>query len=787
MKAKKLIALLLAAMTAISATPLSGIAAQEDYATRGEVVQMLMNAADDYNPDVQKTDIIKGYEDGELHEEENVTRAQALVMLKRAFGGFPVLTGNNLRIAIPKESFTDIPDWAGTELSDVFDAGIAAGTGDGNFSPDDPVTTEQMKTFINRVYTLYGSNLKDSFYATVNKTALENLEIPAGNSIAGTVYSIIDQSNIQVSELIKEISVSNPKSGSAQEKIKILYDCFMDTKSRNEAGYTPIADDLRAIEKIQSVSELSKIPLMEGSASALSIMTEFSLGIDDFDSGKCITLLFPASAVQTKQVYEGKAETQKNAYLKYLEALLTLCGEDEKSAERDAQAFFDFEKQLSDASLTIAEQYDLEKTYNIYTLDELKDIFSAVDLEAEFSRTGLKDSGRVRVYDKGNMAQLAKMLTDENIDEIKNYLKMSLIMMCAGYFGEDFRNARITYYKEAYGIVGEQPLEEEAAEVIAELLPDYVGQAYAEKYCSEEIISDVTKMVNEIIGVYRQRISALDWMSEKTKSKAILKLDSMRIHVGAPDYSEVTSPLDTAVFKSSEDGGSYFYNRMEINKAIQRDDARLSGEPVDKDQWITTPQTVNAFYYTGFNSITFPIAFLQSPVYDKNASYEENLGAVGSVIGHEITHAFDSNGSQYDENGNAVNWWSEEDKTAFAKLCENVVSFFDGQESAPGIEIDGTLTLTENIADLGALSCITEIGSQTENFDFEKMYESYARLWLSTAPREYLQSMTYEDVHSPSNVRVDRVLQSVDKFYEIYGITEKDGMWVAPEDRVRIW
>ena len=148
MKAKKLIALLLAAMTAISATPLSGIAAQEDYATRGEVVQMLMNAADDYNPQVQKTDIIKGYEDGELHEEENVTRAQALVMLKRAFGGFPVLTGNNLRIAIPKESFTDIPDWAETELSDVFDAGIAAGTEDGKFSPDEPVTKEQMKLFI---------------------------------------------------------------------------------------------------------------------------------------------------------------------------------------------------------------------------------------------------------------------------------------------------------------------------------------------------------------------------------------------------------------------------------------------------------------------------------------------------------------------------------------------------------------------------------------------------------------------------------------------------------------
>ena len=203
MKAKKLIALLLATMTAISATPLSGIAAQEDYATRGEVVQMLMNAADEYNPQVQKTDIIKGYEDGELHEEENVTRAQALVMLKRAFGGFPVLTGNNLRIAIPKEQFTDIPDWAKEELSPVFDAGIVAGTEPGVFSPNENVTVEQMKLFINRAYSVYGSNLRDSFYATVNKAGLESLTIPAGRTISGTLYDIDDRVNLQIQELIK--------------------------------------------------------------------------------------------------------------------------------------------------------------------------------------------------------------------------------------------------------------------------------------------------------------------------------------------------------------------------------------------------------------------------------------------------------------------------------------------------------------------------------------------------------------------------------------------------------
>lgn len=181
------------------------------------------------------------------------------------------------------------------------------------------------------------------------------------------------------------------------------------------------------------------------------------------------------------------------------------------------------------------------------------------------------------------------------------------------------------------------------------------------------------------------------------------------------------------------------------------------------------------------------MAFLQAPIYDKNASYEENLGGVGFVIGHEITHAFDSNGSQYDENGNAVNWWTDEDQQAFERLCEKVVSFFEGVEAAPGISVDGTLPLTENIADLGAMACVTEIGGQRENFDFAKLYEAYAKMWLSTASREFLQMIAYSDEHSLDKVRVDRVLQSINQFYETYNIGQGDGMYVAPEERVNIW
>ena len=181
------------------------------------------------------------------------------------------------------------------------------------------------------------------------------------------------------------------------------------------------------------------------------------------------------------------------------------------------------------------------------------------------------------------------------------------------------------------------------------------------------------------------------------------------------------------------------------------------------------------------------MAFLQEPIYDIDGSYEERLGTIGFVVGHEITHAFDSSGSQYDENGNAVNWWTEEDAAAFDSLCQDVVEYYDGLESAPGIVIDSEQTLTENIADLGAMSCITEIGSKHEDFDFKAMYESYSTLWLSVATREYTQALVYMDVHSPNNVRTDRVLQSVDKFYEVYDIQPGDGMYVAPEDRARIW
>ena len=786
MRLRQWLAVFLAAVM-VTTTTAWAAPAQEEYATRGEAVEMLLTAADDYRPDAPKSDIIKGYGDGQLHEEQPVTRAEALIMLTRAFGGFPELKGNNLRRAIPREDFTDIPKWAEAELEPALEAGIVEGTAPGKFSPDEPVTEQQLELWIDRVFTLYSTNLKDSFYSTVNKDGLETLTIQDGQSSAGTIDDVINLVDEQIAEVIADAANSDPEPGSPQEKIKILYDNIMDMDARNAAGYDPIKPDLAAIDAIDNLEDLQTTELLGGTELALGLFVGFGVGIDSLDSNVYSINLVPASAPLSKQTYTGGNDTQKQAYLKYITTLLTLCGWDEAQAARDAQAVFNFDAKLSAASLSPADQYDLEKIYNVYSYEDLCSEFPTVDINAVYEKVGYQPTDTVIVGDVGLMECVSGLLTEENLDMLKLYLKVGLVKYGAGMFGEDFREATITYTQELFGISGSTPLETVAATRVSDYLYDYVGEAYAEKYCTEQMKEDITEMTHDIIAVYKERIQNLTWMSEETKEKAILKLDHMRINVGAPDYDTITSAMDNAQLKSTADGGSYFDNMIEISRAVQMEDVRLFGTPVDKDQWITTPQTVNAFYMPSFNSINFPAAFMQGEIYSEDAAYEENLGTVGTVIAHEISHAFDSSGSQYDEQGNAANWWTEADAAAFDALCQDTIAYYDGQEAAPGIVMDGALTLTENIADLGAMACATAVGEKTEGFDFEAFYKSYANLWLSTSSRETVQYYAESDTHSADAIRVDRVLQSTDKFYEVFGIDADDGMYVPPEERVHIW
>lgn len=780
MKTKGIIA---AGMTA--ALLLTGTAFASDmYATRGETADMLLSAADDYNKDVKRSDIIKGYGgDGELHEDWNINRAEALVMLSRAFGQLPELTGHNARVALKSGDFTDIPEWAAPELTPVLDAGIAAGTADGIFSPYDDVTKEQMEIFIKRVYALFGTNEKDDFYAAVNQRELNELELKPGRMMAGTLYDLQDDSMEKVNAIIRETIEKGGEKGSKEQKIADFYKNISDNDSRNKIGTAPIKPYLADIGSAKNIKELADVQTRLIKNLYMAPFTAFSITTDFKDSTKYIMYFGTTEPYLTKDFYLNGTDAQKESYFKYLKTICTIA--DENITDKQIEDFYNFEKILAEKQLNPEESNNIDKIYNIYTFDEIQSLFPSIDLNKVPESQGLKKEDKILVMDKELMIRFAEFFTDENLETLKTAAKISVILNYGGVLNTDFIDASNTFNQEYFGISGTYSDEERASMNVAGIMPDYIGEIYAEKYFTEEAKQNVLKMVNDIVSVYKERINKLDWMSEATKEKAINKLNKMGIKIGYPDKHD--SYLDNAEIRSKEDGGSYFENILEIARANMKYISELQGTVPDKTKWGMYPYTVNACYSATANDITFPAAILQPPMYDVNASYEENLGAIGYIIAHEITHAFDNNGARFDENGNAADWWTKDDYAEFEKRCEKMVYFYDRQEGIPGIPMNGRQTLSENVSDQGAAQCITEVASRLENPDYTKLYRSMAKAWASTKTREYAKYAAGIDVHSEDKLRVNRVVVNCDEFYTAFGITEKDGMWVAPVERAKIW
>ena len=772
-------ALVLAMMTNIP------VFAEDNSITRGETAQMLLIAADDYNSSVKLTDIIQGYEDGQLYEENNVTRAEALVMLRRAFGRLPELVGHNKRTALAADKFTDLPEWSQKELKDIFDAGIAAGTDDGIFSPDEYITEHEMELFIKRVYSLFGTNERDDFYAAVNKDALNKLEIKPGRTSAGTLYDLTDKSNEQVSGIIKEITSGEHIKGSKEQKITDFYNNILNMDARNKAGITPLKKYIDLLDKAETTDDLIKAQsVMLEEISSIPYMG-FNLMIDLKDSTRYALIFGISFSDMSKDFYSNGTEKQTEAYLKYIRTLFILSGETEENADIMAHSCYEFEKTLSVSMMNPEDYSNVDKVYNLFTMQEIKDIFANIDIDYIFKESKFDYEDKIGITDVELVKAYAKQFNNDNLDTLKAYGKYLLLQSYSGLLNQEFLDAANTFTQEFIGTEGRYEDEEMAAVLVQNFMPEYIGEIYAEKYFSEDAKKDVEKMVQDIISVYRERLADNAWMSKETKEKAINKLDSMKIKIGYPDKWE--SDMDNVEIRSAEEGGSYFENVINKANASRKRIILLQGEAVDKTEWLMNPFTVNACYSPTSNDITFPAAILQAPMYDVNASYEQNLGGIGYIIAHEITHAFDNNGAKFDKNGNAADWWNSEDYKAFQNLCDKMTAFYDGQEAIAGIPMNGTLTLSENVADQGAIACITEIASRLENPDYKELYRSMASCWASTMPREYAQYMAQVDVHSADKIRINRTVVNQDKFYEAFDIDENDGMYVKPGDRVVIW
>jgi len=758
------------------------------FATRGEVVKLLLEAADFYNPGLEKGDIIKGYEDGLLHEEKYVTRAEALVMLSRAFGDLPELTGHNERVALVADDFTDIPSWAREELANVFDCGIVAGTEKGIFSPDNCVTKQQMEWFIERVYALYGTNLKDDFYATVNKDVLNEMEVLPGNMSAGTIENLQIDAMTAIEEIIIDALSGNKMKGSPEQKIADLYRCVVDSDSRNSKGIEPIKPYLDMVDEVNNISELTTLDYKVCDELCVNSFMGFSLGIDLDDSNKYVLCFGGMAPLMNKEFYfeEGK---KQEAYVEYLSTLLKIGGESKEEALKNAKDYYDVEKVLASVMLSSEEQNDINKMYTPSTFGKLCAMYPDFDMNKVLDYSGLKEAEKVLVLDMGMAQKFSEIYNQSNLDVLKTAMKLSILYTCGDMLSGEFKLAKYKLDSVVFGTTGLHNVYQDGILVLQGVMSDYLSDLYVEKYFDEESKKDVEEMTHDIIDVFKKRIDNLVWMNPETKEKAKKKLDVMKVKIGYPETTD--SYLDNVNIIAPNRGGTYFENMLAISKEVRKQYKFIQESNVDRDAWEMTPYTVNAGYNPSANSITLPAAILQAPLYDKDASYEENLGGIGYIIAHEVTHAFDPNGAQFDEYGNLNNWWTEEDYEAFGSLCTGIENFFWGEEPIPGVQTNGKLTLNENIADIGGVACITQLAEEKGNPDYKKLYTAIAKVWANTSSREYAEYLAEVDVHSSGKIRVNRVLVNFDEFHEAFDIKEGDGMYLSPSLRlgegVTIW
>ncbi|MDD3363748.1 MAG: M13 family metallopeptidase [Syntrophomonas sp.] len=753
------------------------------YLTRGQVAKTVLNAADDYNPGISEKDIMQGFGDGYLRKEKLATKAQALSMISRAFGKLPSPQGNSLRMSVFDQYYNDVSVWAGEAIDKLQKAGILYSSVGGELGANENISAVELDNIIKRIWALEGSNLKDDFYATVNKEWLDSSTIPAGEAGNGTLAIMGQERDQRISDILDTLVQGEWTPGSKEQKLADFYQSVLDMDNRNKQGIEPVKKYLQAYEDAKSLEQLIQTDININRATGYWQFLNYCVYADPKDSSKNIMYHQALTPTWEKDMYTS-SDKQK-ACIKFIAGLLTLSGENEAIAQTEAEKIFTLEKELSANSLDPEEYYDSEKTYNIYTMDQLDSLYSNVDIKKTITGAGYSLPDKVLVMDKGLLLKSAQYFNPEQLKLLKSYAKYKFIYAAGPTLANDFTKAVQDFEAEVYGSEGIRTNKQMAAIAVQNYLPAYLGGIYVEKYFSEQAKRDVKTMVANFIAVYKQKINNLDWMSKETKQRALKKLDTMNVKIGYPD--KWPAILDNITVKSYTKEGSYFDNVCQVNLANMKDNIAQQGQPVDKSTWEMNVYEVNAYYNPQNNEIVFAAGMLQDPFYSYNASPAANLGGIGVAIAHEISHAFDTNGSKYDEKGNLSNWWTEEDYRQFMEKAGRVEKFYDGLEIAAGIENDGELTLFENVADLGGISCALQVLSESINPDYQAFFKSYAVIWAQTYSREKAENLSKNDVHSNRKIRTNRNIVNFEEFYKAFDITPKDGMYVPPAERVGIW
>lgn len=817
------------ATKALAAMPTQSDILSDAPATLGQIAGYLACAADDYNQ-VDCAALLSGLEGA---EDVLCTRVQALVMVSRAFGTLPAPVGNNARLAPQDVDLAGVPQWAKNDLENLKGGGVLANsdlTGDGSGpapevaggpagavkedmgadtaapieapgdgygivgdgdeaqaaqgeSGADTISLAEVDKVVRRVWNLLGSNLKDDFYAFINKEYLDNSRLPPGENTAGGLYDLRALVTQQINAIILEVANGGGYApGSREQKIQDFFRSAADMPARNALGAEPLKPYLKRIDSARTMKEFNDI--------MTQIQRELAIGgsinvlqlTDTRDNKKRALHIQPAVMPSyTAQEYNDPNDKYIAAQLKYNKAMLVLAGYSEAEAAAQAGATFALEQKLLPYMPSAEEFNDPAKIYMVASFDELQAMFPNLDVAAYLQALQFQVPQDFILNAPGLLEAYGRLMIDENLDLFKADAKLGLLSAFARELSQDFLDAYNEYNVAVTGAADDVRTPEElAADLVNSTLGDYVDQLYVERHFSAEAKADVERMIQSFIDNYKERVAGLDWMSDKTKRKAIEKLDNMRFFVGYPDQ------WDDSLDSLDMDPVDFFGNQAQARKLTRALTAAEQFEP--KTPGLALPaSTVNAYYNQFTNAMAFPAGILQAPFYDVNTTEEENLAGIGTIIAHEMTHAFDNNGAKYDQDGNPGDWWTAEDYAKFQELCDQAAQFYDGWESATGVAVSGSQTLGENIADIGSMACLLDILSHKPDADYDAFFRAYAKSWMKASTRENTEFMAQFDEHGPGNLRTNRVLSNFQIFYDTYGIQPGDGMYVAAQDRVRIW
>ncbi|GAA6205363.1 M13-type metalloendopeptidase [Thalassotalea sp. SU-HH00458] len=634
---------------------------------------------------------------------------------------------------------------------------------------------------------------QDNFYQYVNGGWLKANDIPGDKTSIGSFMDLRDEADSNVKVIIEELaSTANLVHGSDEQKVADLFRSYMDTETRNAAGIQPIVPLLTAINNLKDKSAVARF-MGEYQAKGVASPLAFYISVDAKDSSNYASHIWQSGlGLPDRDYYFNEAERFaqiRDGYTKHIAKMYALAGLD--NGETAATTIMDMETKLAGFHWTRVESRDSNKRYNKFAVTDLSTLTDAFDWQAYLAGQGVAQQQEIIINQPSFVKGFGEVFANASLADIKTYLTFHTISGFAGYLSNEIDQENFDFYsKQLRGRNEQRPLWKRGVSVVNRNLGEVIGKVYVAKHFKPEAKARMSELVENLRSAYGNSINDLEWMSADTKQAAQVKLAAFTPKVGYPDKWQDYSSLE---IKADDIVG----NIIRANTAEHHKEVAKLGGPIQKWEWGMTPQTVNAYYNPTVNEIVFPAAILQPPFFNMSADDAVNYGGIGAVIGHEMGHGFDDQGSKYDAEGNLKNWWTDNDLSAFKERTDALVAQYDAYQAFDDLHVNGKLTLGENIGDLSGLSIAYKAykaslkGNEAPVIDGltgdQRFFMGWAQVWRFKMVEKSLRNLIATDPHSPGNYRALGILSNMPEFYQAFDVKEGDAMYIAPEKRVKIW